>query len=250
VKRKRSISIIAASAALALVLAACGSSSNKSESKSGATTPPTTAAGGTAKAVTLDDLCKEAKAKNVTVPAGFNVRLVTDVGKIDDGTFNQYSYDAMVAAGKCFGFPTSYIETASEADYAANLATTLAAKPTVMITNGFLLGTDTLKAAQANPTVKIIGIDQFQTEYPANYIGVLFREDQGGYLAGTMAALLSKSGVIGVVGGRQDVPPVVKFVNAYKNGANALPFVRTIKPPKTKTDTMTGNSQNRLRMQR
>ncbi len=221
-KRKRAVSIIAATAALALVLAACGSSSNKSESKSSDTTTQTTAAGGTAKAVTLDDLCKEAKAKNVTVPEGFNVRLVTDIGKVDDGTFNQYSYEAMVAAGKCFDFPTSYIETASEADYAANIATTLAANPTVMITNGFLISTDTLKAAQANPTVKIIGIDQFQTEYPDNYVGVLFREDQGGYLAGTMAALLSKSGVVGVVGGRQDVPPVVKFVNSYKNGAKAI----------------------------
>ena len=51
---------------------------------------------------------------------------------------------------------------------------------------------------------------------------MLFREDQGGYLAGIMAASLSESGVIGVVGGREDVPPVVKFVNAYKTGAESV----------------------------
>ena len=51
---------------------------------------------------------------------------------------------------------------------------------------------------------------------------MLFREDQGGYLAGVMAASLSKSGVIGVVGGREDVPPVVRFVNAYKTGAKSV----------------------------
>ncbi len=44
---------------------------------------------------------------------------------------------------------------------------------------------------------------------------MLFREDQGGFLAGAMAALLTESGVVGVVGGREDVPPVVRFVNGY-----------------------------------
>ena len=58
---------------------------------------------------------------------------------------------------------------------------------------------------------------------------MLFREDQGGYLAGVMAASLSESGVIGVVGGREDVPPVVRFVNAYKTGAESVnPDIRVL----------------------
>ncbi len=58
---------------------------------------------------------------------------------------------------------------------------------------------------------------------------MLFREDQGGYLAGVMAASLSKSGVIGVVGGREDVPPVVRYVNAYKTGAESVnPDIRVL----------------------
>ena len=91
-----------------------------------------------------------------------------------------------------------------------------------MITTGFLLATDTLAAAEANPETNFIGIDQFQPEFPDNYVGVLFNEDEGGYMAGVMAASLSESGTIGVVGGREDVPPVVKLVNGYEAGAKSV----------------------------
>jgi len=213
------------------VLAACGGDDDDSASESNTTTTAASSGGsGGEVKPTLDEECQKAKDQGVTAPEGFKVNLVTDVGRIDDGTFNQYSYDAMVKASECFGFDTSYIETTSEADYATNIATSLSDKPNVLITNGFLIADATLAAANANPDVKFIGIDQFQANgYPVNYIGVLFREDQGGYLAGVMAASLSKSGVIGVVGGREDVPPVVRYVNAYKTGAESVnPDIRVL----------------------
>jgi basic membrane lipoprotein Med (substrate-binding protein (PBP1-ABC) superfamily) len=216
---------LAFAAALTIVFAACGGDDDDSSgATSGGDTTTSAKSGdsGGGTAVTLDEECQKAKDAGVEAPADFTVRLVTDVGRVDDGTFNQYSYDAMQAAADCFGFKTSYIETQSEADYAKNIATTLQANPKVVITNGFLIADDTLTAANANPDVKWIGIDQFQDSYPDNYIGVQFREDQGGYLAGVAAATLSKTGVVGVVGGRQDVPPVVRFVNAYKNGAKSV----------------------------
>ena len=120
-----------------------------------------------------------------------------------------------------FSDATDYIETASEADYENNVATALASDPEVIITVGFLLADATLAAANENPDVTFIGIDQFQEEFPENYTGVLFAEEEGGYLAGVMAASMSESGVIGVVGGREDVPPVVRFVNGYEAGAKA-----------------------------
>jgi basic membrane lipoprotein Med (substrate-binding protein (PBP1-ABC) superfamily) len=179
--------------------------------------------------VTLEDECEAAQADGVEAPEGFRVNLVTDIGRIDDGTFNQFAYEGMTAAEECFGFETSYIETVSEADYATNIATTLSDQPDVVITNGFLIATDTLAAAEDNTDVNFIGIDQFQEEFPPNYVGVLFREDQGGYLAGVLAASLSESGVIGVVGGREDVPPVVRFVNAYETGAQSVnPDIRVL----------------------
>ena len=175
-------------------------------------------------------LCQEAKDAGVTAPDGFTVRLVTDIGKVDDRTFNQYAYEGMQAAKECFGFETSYIETASEADYAKNIDTALDGDPDALVTVGFLLATDTLAAAQANPDTDFIGVDQFQTEFPDNYTGILFNEDEGGYLAGVLAASLSKSGIIGVVGGREDVPPVVKLVNGYEMGAKSVnPDIRVLK---------------------
>ena len=99
-----------------------------------------------------------------------------------------------------------------------------------MITTGFLLATDTLAAAQANTEVNFIGIDQFQPEFPDNYVGVLFNEDEGGYMAGVMAASLTETGTIGVVGGREDVPPVVKLVNGYEAGAKSVnPSINVLK---------------------
>ena len=74
----------------------------------------------------------------------------------------------------------------------------------------------------ANPDTSFIGVDQFLPEYPANMVGVQYNEDEGGYLAGVLAASLSESGVIGVVGGREDVPPVVKLVNGYEVGAKSV----------------------------
>ena len=220
--------------ALGLIAAACGDDDDDSGAQTDDNgTTETTEEGGTGGTtganVTLDDECTAAKADGVEAPEGFRVNLVTDIGRIDDGTFNQFAYEGMQAAADCFGFDTSYIETVSEADYATNISTSLSDSPDVLITNGFLIATDTLAAAEANPDVNFIGIDQFQEEFPDNYVGVLFREDQGGFMAGVLAASLSESGVIGVVGGREDVPPVVRFVNAYETGAKSInPDIRVL----------------------
>ncbi|MBU1494818.1 MAG: transporter substrate-binding domain-containing protein, partial [Actinobacteria bacterium] len=88
--------------------------------------------------VTLEEEC--ATYGGLTAPEGFRVNLVTDIGKVDDGTFNQFAYDGMQGALTCFGITESdYIETASEADYAANIGTSLTQEPDVMVTVGFLL---------------------------------------------------------------------------------------------------------------
>lgn len=221
-------------AVFSLVAAACGDDDDAATDETGDTTEQTgdttatTGGGAAAGQVTLEQACEDAG--ELEVPEDFKVSLVTDIGRINDRTFNQYAYEGMQAAADCFGFETSFIETVSEADYEANIATTLEGDPDVVITVGFLMTEATLAAAQENPDVLWIGIDQFQEEYPDNYVGVLFREDQGGYLAGTLAGLLTESNVIGVVGGREDVPPVVRFVNAYETGAKAVnPDVTVLK---------------------
>jgi basic membrane protein A and related proteins len=219
---KRSLRFASALFALGLLAAACGDDDDTSTEDTSSTTEGD--GGGEAEEgqLDLDDVCQEAKDAGVEVPDGFKVSLVTDIGRINDGTFNQYAYEGMTAAEECFGFETSYIETASEADYDKNITTSLDGDPDIIITSGSLLYTDTLKAANENPEVRFIGIDQFQPEYPDNYIGTQATEAEAGYMAGVMAASLSETGVIGVVGGREDVPPVVRLVNGYEAGAKSV----------------------------
>ncbi|MBU1226825.1 MAG: BMP family ABC transporter substrate-binding protein, partial [Actinobacteria bacterium] len=232
--RKRG-GFIAVLLAFALVVAACGD--DEAATTTEATEAPTTTAAVTTTTeavptasglVTLEEEC--ATYGGLTAPEGFRVNLVTDIGKVDDGTFNQFAYDGMVGALTCFGITESdYIETASEADYAANIGTSLTQEPDVMVTVGFLLTDATGAAATDNPDVSFIGIDQWMLEYPANMVGVLFNEHEGGFIAGAMAASLTASGVVGVVGGREDVPPVVKFVNGYEAGAKYInPDIRVL----------------------
>ena len=213
---------------LALLASACGNdpdseteTAQPAESSGSSAPAPSGEAEPVAAAVTLEDLC-ESEYSDVEAPEGFKAGLVTDVGTVNDGSFNQFAYEGLVAAEECFGIETDFIETANQADYNNTLTTILSSEPDVVITTGFLLADATLTFAQDNPETKWVGIDQFQENYPENYVGILFREDQGGYLAGALAGLLTESNVIGVVAGREDVPPVVRYVNGYEAGAKSV----------------------------
>ena len=230
----RRLSLACVATALLLLLAACGndpgasgggdasepssSEVSTSEEPTEAETEASEASSESAGAQTLEQLCEE-EYSDVEAPDDFSARLVTDIGSVDDGTFNQYAYEGMQAAADCFGIDTDFIETANEADYENNLSAALEDEPDVLITVGFLLADATKKFAGKNEDVNFIGVDQFQEDYGDNYVGLLFREDQGGFLAGAMAGLLTESGTVGVVGGREDVPPVVRLVNGYEQGA-------------------------------
>jgi basic membrane lipoprotein Med (substrate-binding protein (PBP1-ABC) superfamily) len=147
-----------------------------------------------------------------------SVCLVTDVGRVNDGTFNQFAFEGMVAAAEDLGLETTYIETTAQTDYEANLATCIEEGFDAVITVGFLLADATMVAAGENPDVYFIGVDQFVPEgSPENYVGVQFREDEAGFLVGVMAALMTESGTVAGVYGI-DIPPVVKFRNGYEQG--------------------------------
>jgi basic membrane protein A len=86
---------------------------------------------------------------------------------------------------------------------------------------GFLMGEAVQLVASRHPDVNFAIVDFAYETPPANVKGLVFEEDQAGYLAGTMAALLTKSNTIGVVGGIEQVPAVQKFVKGYEAGAKA-----------------------------
>ena len=88
-----------------------------------------------------------------------------------------------------------------------------------IVTVGFALGEATIEAANANPDIMFIGVDQFQGETLPNVAGLVFHEDQSGFLAGALAAGLTESGTIAAVLGTDLVPPVVAFKEGYEAGA-------------------------------
>lgn len=149
-----------------------------------------------------------------------SVCLITDVGRVNDGTFNQFAYDGMMVAVEDFGLDSTYIETTNQTDYNTNISTCVDEGYDAIVTVGFLLTDATIEAASANPDVYFIGVDQFIADGPANMIGLQFREDQMGYAMGVLAANVSESGVIGGVFGVA-IPPVIKFREGYVNGALA-----------------------------
>jgi basic membrane lipoprotein Med (substrate-binding protein (PBP1-ABC) superfamily) len=150
-----------------------------------------------------------------------SVCLVTDVGKVNDGTFNQFAYEGMVRAADEFDLESRFIETIAQTDYTANLQTCIDEGFDIVISVGFLLADATFAAAEANPDVSFIGVDQFFAEAPSNLVGLQFREDEAGFLVGAMAALMTETGTIAGVYGI-DIPPVVKFRNGYEQGARFI----------------------------
>jgi basic membrane protein A and related proteins len=150
------------------------------------------------------------------------VGLVTDVGKIDDKSFNQSAYDGVKQAEKDLKAEVKYVETTDPKDYAKNIDQFATAKYNVIVTVGFGLGEATTAAAKKYPDIKFIGVDQFQAEAVNNLAGLIFDEDKAGYLAGALAAQMTKSGTIGQVLGTDVVPPVVKFGKGFEAGAKAI----------------------------
>lgn len=150
-----------------------------------------------------------------------SVCLVTDLGRVNDGTFNQFAHEGAVDATDDFDLDYDFIETESEVDYEANIQTCVDEGFDIVVTVGWLIQDATMVAAEANPDVYFIGIDQFLVDGPSNMVGVQFREDQSGFMAGVLAALVANANDEEVIAGVYgiDVPAVKRFRNGYEQGA-------------------------------
>jgi len=166
---------------------------------------------------------------------------LTDVGTLNDKNFNEYSWLGAQEGATRIGAPApkSAISQAS-ADIAKNIQSFVDQKFDIIVTVGFAAGGDTIEAAKANPNIKFIGVDQAPCVTEAgdndpnfgckgdaakllpNLLGIGWKEQQPGYLAGIVAATISKSGIIGGVGGTKVIPAVVNYLVAYENGAKSI----------------------------
>ena len=162
-------------------------------------------------------------------PATLCVGVVTDVGEIDDKSFNQSAWEGVKMAADQLGAKIKYIETRDAKDYSVNIGLFINNEYDIIVTIGFALGEATHKAAKKYPNIDFIGVDQFQTKPEKNLVGLIFHEEQAGFLAGSLAAMLTKSGMVAAVLGTDLVPPVVMFKKGYEAGAKYInPKIRII----------------------
>jgi basic membrane protein A len=205
----RKLLAVAAVAALAVVAAGCGSGSSSSADT-------TTAASNAIK-----------------------VGLVTDIGQLNDRGFNQLAYQGMQRAERELGVEGRVLESPAASDYIPNLSTLARQGYDLIVGVGFDQSNAVDKVAQKFPDSHFAIVDVAQTDLPhkpANVRGLLFREQQVGYLAGYLAALVAKEGVgfakpgmvISTVGGQKQ-PPVDRFIAGYQAGAKkAVPGIQTL----------------------
>lgn len=151
--------------------------------------------------------------------ADFNVCQVTDTGGIDDNSFNQTAWKGVQDAEAKLGVKGRFLESQAETDYEANLNSLLGGQCDLIITVGFLLGDATKKAAEANPNQKFSIVDFAYDPVIPNVVGQVYATDQAAFLAGYLAAGMTKSGTLGVFGGI-NIPPVTIFMDGFAYGVD------------------------------
>jgi basic membrane protein A len=144
--------------------------------------------------------------------------MVLDVGGVDDKSFNQSAWQGMQDAAKAnSNIDVSYVQSQGDADYEPNLNNSVQKGCDTTIAVGGLLATAAGKVAKANPDKKFAVIDAPSSA--DNLYGITFHNEQGGFLAGYVAASLSKTGKVGTWGGIDVGPPVTGYMDGFKQGA-------------------------------
>lgn len=175
-----------------------------------------------------------APAEAPAAPAGpqFKVGQVTDLGGVDDKSFNASAWKGLQDANAQLGVDGKYLESKDQSDYAKNIQQYLSENADLIVTIGFLLGVDTATAAKANPGTKFAIVDYAfpdcwpgavegkdcgsSTELP-NVRGLSFQTDQAAFLAGYLAAGMTKTGKVGTFGGIK-LPTVTIFMKGFEAG--------------------------------
>jgi basic membrane protein A len=165
--------------------------------------------------------------------AAFSACLVTDIGGLNDKSFNHLAFVGLQTAEKA-GVKGRVIQSKSAADYIPNLKACVQSGAGVTIGVGFLM-TDAMDAiASSYPTSKfaIVDVDVTSMKHkPKNVEGLLFKEQEAGYLVGYAAGLWAKShngAAVGSVGGLK-IPPVDRYIAGYQFAAKkADPGLKTL----------------------
>jgi basic membrane protein A len=209
----RAIAIALTLAIGSFAVAACGSDDNGSTSSSGGSTSTAAAA--------------PAKKK-------IKVGLVTDIGGLNDRSFNALANKGLEDAKSQLGIDGRVLISKSNADYVPNLTTLAQQKYDLVIGVGFLMSEAVEKVAGKFPSVKFAIIDSSAAgmkSKPTNVEGLLFKEQEAGYLVGYLSGLYAKDNNVTTVGsvGGQKIPPVDHYIAGFQAGAKkADPGIKTL----------------------
>ena len=197
--------ITAAAAAATTLLAACGSSSSSAPAAS-ASSPSSAAASAAASS--------PASASG----SSFLACMVTDVGGINDKSFNQSAWEGMQQAAAANPSVTvKYLPSTTESDYVPNINQFIGEKCGIIVTVGFAMGPDTNTAAKKTPAQKFAIVDNANTPVIKNIDGLVFNTVQDGFLGGYLAAGMTKTGKVATFGGAE-YPTVTIYMDGFWDG--------------------------------
>jgi basic membrane protein A and related proteins len=160
--------------------------------------------------------------------------LVTDIGGLNDRSFNFLANKGLEDAESELGVQGRVLISESNGDYVPNLTTLAQQQFEVIISVGFLMGDATNTVASKLPNASFAIVDFSAAalkDKPKNVVGLLFKEQEAGYLAGYLAGLWAKDNdakAVSTVGG-QKIPPVDHYIAGFQAGAKeAFPGVQTL----------------------
>ncbi|MFU0828780.1 MAG: Bmp domain-containing protein [Lachnoclostridium sp.] len=187
---KKKILAVILSAAMVLSLAACGKS-NTATNDNTDTTDKTVSTESADSGSASSDSANSGKK--------FKVGMVTDVGGVNDGSFNQTSWEGLQKASKDLGVEVKYLESETDADYAPNIETFVDDDYDLIICVGYMLADAMRASAEANPDQKYAIIDDASCADLPNVTCLMFEQSQASYLAGVVAGMMTKSNKVGFV---------------------------------------------------
>lgn len=155
----------------------------------------------------------------------FSIAMVTDVGGVDDKSFNQSAWEGVKQFGTDSGLTKGdggfdYLQSKSDADYNTNLNKLLHRDFDLVFGVGYMMADAMGEVAGENPDAQLALIDSADVTAD-NLVNILFKEQEGAFLAGVVAAEMSQSGKIGFVGG-VDIPVINRFHAGFVEGAKAV----------------------------
>jgi basic membrane protein A and related proteins len=158
-----------------------------------------------------------------------DIGIVFDVGGRGDKSFNDGAYEGAMRAQREIGASVRFIEPGEGSDREAGLRLLAAEGMDLVVGVGFIFTDDLTLLAREYPNVKFAGVDlavAFDSTGkpippPPNLAALKFREEEGSFLVGALAALVGKSMRVGFVGG-MDVPLIHKFEAGYRAGVRHI----------------------------